>query len=186
MNFNLQGFLLFVALISFWVASIMSKSTYMVEFAVNLSTLLIFITLPLAICDGKVERRPFWIGFFTIGTLQLFWLRFTQAYSWLGSLVAKAICGDPQTIIAQTFAAPTVGSPVFPTGIQQPAFLPPAPPFTAPAPFAGYIAPSLPQMEMYSSIESGTQVLAALLVSLAAAYLTLWFSQKSKDQKAAD
>lgn len=180
MNFNLRGFLLFVALISFWVASIVSKSSYMVEFATSLSTLLIFITLPLAICDGKVERRPFWIGFFTIGMLQLFWINRTKSYLSLGSLVAKAICGDPQSIVAQSFA----GSPVYPTG--QPAFQPLGRPFNSLPIANGYIAPPLPQIEMYTSIQWGTQVLVVLLVSLAAAYLTLWFSQKSKDQKAAD
>ena len=110
MNFSIRAIFVGLAYVACWLGAITSGSSSAIDWMVGFSIWILFLTLPMAIWDANVERRPFWGGFFAIGIANLV-LMLAPPYSWKSAQPTFLPVGQP-AIVPGTFQV--VGSPVYP------------------------------------------------------------------------
>ncbi len=67
MNFLIKAILVGLLFFGMWLAVVWTGNRVGFEFATVATMFAILVTLPLAIFDEDLDRRPFWGGFFVLG-----------------------------------------------------------------------------------------------------------------------
>jgi hypothetical protein len=67
MSFSIKAILVGFLFLGMWLAVILTGNRLGYEFATVATMCTILVSLPLAIFDEDLDRRPFWCGFFVLG-----------------------------------------------------------------------------------------------------------------------
>jgi len=67
MSFSVKAILVGFLFIGMWLAVVWTGNRVGFEFATVATMFAILVSLPLAIFDEDIDRRPFWGGFFVVG-----------------------------------------------------------------------------------------------------------------------
>jgi hypothetical protein len=122
MTFSLRTFLIVIAILAGWLGAMVSHSPLLVELVANATSLLILLTLALAIWEPRTEWRAFWTGFFVLAFGNLLLSQYFNAYQQTGHEVANLILGLPQPSVPLTPGSPTYfpPQPVSPSNLLAP------------------------------------------------------------------
>ncbi len=98
MSFSIKAILVGFIFIGMWLAVVFTGSRIGFELASVASVFAILVTLPLAIFDEDIDRRPFWGGFFVLGAgCYIAWLTHVSQIGELGHRLAEWAAATDQT-----------------------------------------------------------------------------------------
>lgn len=108
MRFSIKAILVGLLYIGMWLAVIYTGDRVLFELATVATLFAILLTLPLAIFDEDMDRRPFWGGFFVLG-FGFFLASYAQVSNVgsLGERLSQYAAMAPQTshlqLVAESF-----------------------------------------------------------------------------------
>lgn len=199
MTFSLRTFLIVIAILACWLGAMVSQVPLLVELVASATSLLILLTLALAIWEPRAEWRAFWTGFFVLAFGNLLLTHYFNAYQQTGHEVANLILGAPKPIGLPTpsFNPPTYFPPqqVTPPNVAPPADARPSleveerfyqPPYNSgwssyPAGSYSYNLVGSEYYQRHTAIRTAVPNLISLLAGFIGGWLTMWISQRSEN-----
>ncbi len=107
MSFSIKAILVGLLFIGMWLSVIYTGNRIGFEFATVATLFAILVTLPLAIFDEDLDRRPFWGGFFVVAFGFFLAYYNVSEVGLLGLRLSQLVATAPQTgelqLLAESF-----------------------------------------------------------------------------------
>jgi|GEM_PF-4599199 len=200
MTFSIRTFLLVIGVLACWLGAMVSNSPLLVELVATATSLLILLTLALAIWEPRAEQRAFWTGFFVLAFGNMILAHF-NAYQQTGHEAANAILGQPKPQPVSLPRTPAFNSPMMAPSYTPAPSLDPAAPDTAPSlpsntsyyqpPYSPVPYPSSSYVPVYTqvadnyyqrhaAIRTAVPSLLSLVAGVIGGWLTMWVYRRAK------
>lgn len=191
MTFSIRTFLIVIGILACWLGALVSNSPLVVELVANATSLLILLTLSLAIWDTQPEQRAFWTGFFVLAFGNLVFTHYFNAWQQTGHELARVILGEPKPATVQPFNPPSVPSwtspPTLPPSNLPPASTPPTleerfyqPSYsTVPYSTGAYIYQDN-YYQRHAAIRTAVPSLLSLIAGVIGGWVTMWAYRRAK------